>query len=142
MNNAPSPGNKKQANGVNASAEPGQDTRPVGWLVAICGPMVGQSFTLTCGTNTIGRRQNNDIFLPDDEYISRAHLVVTYRPESRSFYAAQATATSQPTQLSDGRTITTEPTPLEAGEILRLSHRTSLRFIPFSNQFFDWDYKN
>ncbi len=121
---------------------PEHDTRPVGWLVVISGPMLGQSFTLIRGTNTIGRRQNNFICLPDDEYISRAHLLINYKPESRSFYAAKAIETSQPTRLSDGRELSTELTPLESGEILRLSPLTSLRFVPFSNKFFDWKFSN
>lgn len=117
-------------------------TLPVGWLVAISGPMLGQTFTLNCGTNPIGRSRNNRICLPSDEYISRAHMIVSYSHKSRSFYVAKATEQSQPTTLSDGRKITTTPTPLEAGEILRMSPLTSLRFVPFSNRFFDWDYQN
>ena len=117
-----------------------RDPRPVGFLVVISGPMLGQYFTLSKGINSVGRKPSNHVHLKDDDYISREHAWITYNTEYRSFTIEKATKTSKSTVLSDGREVTVSPMPLESGEILTFSHLTKLRFIPFSNQFFDWDF--
>lgn len=60
--------------------------RTVGWLVCIDGNMVGESFILREGDNTIGRAANMDVSLPYEPTVSRdRHAIISYDLFRNSF---------------------------------------------------------
>ena len=115
---------------------------PQGWLVAIEGPMKGQTFPISYGYNHIGRAESNRICLSNDPGISSVQCVVHYNSDKRIFYIEKSAQSSQETRLSDGSLVGGSMVPLEAGEIIRLSPHTQLRFMPFCGDYFNWDYEN
>lgn len=56
----------------------------VGWLVAINGRMVGESFPVRAGRNVIGRNVRSDVVIPDDQ-VSSHHADIVYRSDDRRF---------------------------------------------------------
>ncbi len=109
----------------------------VGWLVAITGPMRGQSHTLRLGRNTIGRGLNNDIVLPDDVGISSDTAVtVAYVPQTHEYYVGAGNGHMIAT-INDKPILMTEQ--IKAGDRIRLSHDTVLRFVPCCFDGFFWE---
>lgn len=61
-------------------------TPVVGWLVAISGPHIGQSFVIVAGKNSIGRTSENDIILSSDLTVSsNRHAWITYEAKHNNF---------------------------------------------------------
>lgn len=59
----------------------------VGWLIALNGAYVGESFTLKAGRNNIGRWTKMDVALPQEASVSRdRHAILTYDPSGRKFF--------------------------------------------------------
>lgn len=56
----------------------------VGWLVALDGPLRGDSFEIRMGRNVIGRDRRSDIVINDDQ-ASAHHADLVFRPEERRF---------------------------------------------------------
>lgn len=119
-----------------------QQEWPQGWLVAIEGPMKGRTFPVTYGYNHIGRADSNRICISDDPGVSSVQCVVHYDSDKRIFFIEKAAQSSQETRLSDGFLVDGGIVPLEAGEIIRISPQTKLRFMPFCGDYFNWDYEN
>ena len=75
---------------VNAADSAGAHTPAdpvVGWLVAVKGPHLGESYVLHAGKNTIGRNKENTVVLDQDNGVSRSsHATVIYEPKKRDFY--------------------------------------------------------
>lgn len=118
------------------SAGPMSDP-PVGWLVVVKGPGVGNVLTLGIGFNTIGRgdRENRVSIDYGDEMISRdRQCVVAYDKLSRKFYVQHGDGTNL-TYLED------EPV-LTSRELLPFAHirigATVLRFVPLCGEDFHW----
>lgn len=110
---------------------------PVGWLVVVEGPGMGNVLTLGIGFNPIGRggRQNRVSIDYGDEMISRdRQCVVAYDKLSRKFYV----------QHGDGTNLTyVEGEPiLTSRELLPFAHIrmgvTVLRFVPLCGEDFHW----
>ncbi len=58
----------------------------VGFLVCVEGPQKGQDFRLTAGRNFIGRGNDMDIALSEDDTVSREnHAIVSYDAKNNSF---------------------------------------------------------
>ena len=114
---------------------------PQGWLVVIEGPMKGKTFPILYGYNHIGRADSNRICLSNDPGISSVQCVVHYNSDERKFFIEKSAQASQETRISDGTLVNDKLVPLEAGEIIRLSPQTKLRFMPFCGDFFNWDYE-
>lgn len=119
-----------------------QEKWVLGWLVAITGPLKGKSFTIGYGFNTVGRDRDCQISLEGDNTISRRQIIIYYRKKQRQFYVEKAPESTQMTEMSDGDIVTSVPTEITAGEILKMSGLTTLRFIPFCGEDFTWDYSN
>lgn len=56
----------------------------VGWLVALNGRMMGESFPIRAGRNTVGRNVRSDVVIPDDQ-VSSHHADIVYRSDDRRF---------------------------------------------------------
>lgn len=110
---------------------------PLAWLVAITGPMKGKFFVITSGENYIGQARDNSICLIDDPDVSAKQNSIFYDAEYRAFYIDTCPNAQQMTKLSDGDSVTS-CTPLEHGEILKVSPNTKLRFVPFCGETFNW----
>ncbi len=113
---------------------------PVGWIVAITGPMKGQAFALGCGQNIIGRSSTggNRIVLKGDCGISRmGHLVITYDPLNNRFSVRPGTQCSGIVYLNGE--LLEIPCKLKRGDSLRLSQDTTFRFIPLCDEDFTWE---
>ena len=113
--------------------------RPLGWLVAISGPMMGQAFPITQQVSRIGRAAEMEIALVLDAEVDDEQLHLIYSAQQRTFSLVQAPAGKQITTVSNGNIIHFGPTDIGHGEILNVSRLTALRFIPFCDNTFSWE---
>lgn len=136
------PLNQKQAKG-----DPGRTMgvyhkkigrKPVsGWLVAVSGPEKGRDFRITVERNFIGRSENMDIQITEDESVSREnHTSVSYSPKNQTFrlYPGESKGL---VYLNDQEVLT--PELLKAYDIIELG-QTKLMFVPFCGENFQWDH--
>lgn len=109
----------------------------VGWLLCISGPLVGRSFILKNGRNSVGRSISNRIALGEvDPSISgKAQIYVVYDPEENAYAIAPGEG-SAITRLNGKRLDV--PGELKWGDFITLSKKTSLRFIPACDARFRW----
>lgn len=109
----------------------------VGWLLVISGPMAGNSHTLRVGRNSVGRSSSNIVCLMSDEAVSReAQVYVIYDAENNE-YAITPGGGSAISRLNGQRLDTSAS--LHHGDVITLSKKTSLRFIPACDDLFHWD---
>lgn len=126
--------NQDDANGtttVNKASAP-----VVGWLVAISGVHLGESFQLYVGKNTIGRSDGNKVVLGLDQSVSRDnHATIIYEPKRREFHLQSGNSDGL-IYLNDsfvnGSQIVKEKDTLEIGS-------TKLIFIPLCGTDFSWE---
>ena len=108
----------------------------VGWLVAISGSHLGQDFKLKAGRNFIGRADDMDVALTDDNSISRdRHAIILYEPKSNVFLVQPGEA-KQLFYLNEK--VVLEATVISAYDILSLGE-TNLLFIPCCSDKFNWE---
>lgn len=108
----------------------------VGWLVAISGVHLGESFQLYVGKNTIGRSEGNKVVLGLDQSVSRDnHATIIYEPKRREFYLQSGNSDGL-IYLNDsfvnGSQIMKEKDTLEIGS-------SKLVFIPLCGTDFSWE---
>lgn len=113
------------------------ETDPVvGWLVAISGNHLGQDFKLKAGRNFIGRSDDMDVSLTDDNSISRdRHAIILYEPKSNTFLVQPGEA-KQLFYLNDK--VVLEATKISAYDVISLGE-TNLLFIPCCSAKFNWE---
>lgn len=111
-----------------------------GWLVAISGPMKGKFFPILYGRNQVGRSPECRICLPDDPSISSKQFIIRFKEKNRCFTVKAHSDSKQNTFLADGEDLDDESTIIEMGDTLKLSSETTLRFVPFCDSDFMWDY--
>lgn len=134
----PAPVQESESSSNTSSIVPAPETEwPLAWLVAITGPMKGKFFVITSGENYIGQARDNSISLINDPDVSARQNSIHYDAEYRAFYIDTCPNAQQITKLSDGDTVNS-CTPLEHGEILKVSPNTKLRFVPFCGETFNW----
>ena len=109
----------------------------VGWLLCISGPMKGNSYALKLGRNSIGRGSQNAICLANDDAISReAQVYVVYDNVENEY-------TVVPGNGSAISRLNNRPihmfVNLSQGDIITLSNKTSLRFVPACDDTFRWE---
>ena len=108
----------------------------VGWLLAISGPMVGNSFPLRAGRNSVGRDKKNAISLATDDAISRdAQVYVIYDSENNEYAIAPGNGSAISRVNNKRLDISVD---LCHGDIITLSKKTQLRFIPACDEQFQW----
>ncbi|WP_170372640.1 FHA domain-containing protein [Ruegeria arenilitoris] len=119
-----------------AKSETAGATFPVGWLAVTSGPGRGSSITLTEGLMQIGRNDDQAIQLDfGDTGISRSnHAVIAYDPEDRKCYLGHG-GKANLVRLNGKPVLST--VPLSSGDLIRISE-TSLRFVAFCDENFDW----
>lgn len=108
----------------------------VGWLVAINGNHLGESFPLKSGRNFVGRSHNMDIVLDGDSGVSRErHAIIIYEPKNRIFYA-------QPGEARELFYVNDEvvlSNIIISTNSVFLIGNTKLKFVPFCTKEFAWE---
>ena len=119
------------------SMPPAKDIDPVvGWLVAIAGPHLGESFAIFAGTNSIGRGTANRIVLDRDPAVSKEkHALLTYEPKHRYFYIKPGD--SKGLVYCNDEYIS-ESCRINARDVIEAGN-TKLVFIPFCTEDFSWE---
>lgn len=114
-----------------------EDTEPtVGWLVALNGAYMGESFNLKTGRNTIGRWTKMDVALPQEASVSRdRHAILTYEPLNRKFFIQPGEGNALVYLNSE---ILLIPTTLKDGDIIELG-KCKLFFKALCSETFSWD---
>jgi FHA domain len=123
------------APGSAALADPMEDP-VVGWVVVVSGPGQGASLTLGYGMNSIGRAPTERICLDfGDSQISRtSHASITYDPRGKKYFINHGGGKNL-TYLGEDPVLT--PIELKGGEEVMIGD-TTLRFVPFCGEDFDW----
>lgn len=115
-----------------------------GWLVAVTGPMQGRAFPVTYGYNKVGRSPECQICLPSDPSISFFQFNILYDHEENETIVYAHSASSQTTRLVNtegARTrVSSAPSIVNLGDVLVASKDTSLRYVPFCDDKFCWEY--
>jgi pSer/pThr/pTyr-binding forkhead associated (FHA) protein len=108
----------------------------VGWVVVVSGPGQGASLTLGYGMNSIGRAPTERICLDfGDSQISRtSHASITYDPRGKKYFINHGGGKNL-TYLGEDPVLT--PIELKGGEEVMIGD-TTLRFVPFCGEDFDW----
>ena len=108
----------------------------VGWLVAISGAHLGESFSLHVGKNTIGRNENNKVVLRLDKSVSRVnHATIIYEPKKREFYLQSGNSEGL-AYLND--TFINGMQPIGIKDVVEVGS-TKLIFIPLCGADFSWE---
>ena len=111
-------------------------TPPVGWLVGIVGPHLGEAFACSSGRNRIGRADSMEIILSKDPEITReSQAVLVYEPNSRKFYI-QAGESRGIVYLNEAPVMSYSE--LQAYDKLKLG-RSEFVFLPLCGERFTWD---
>lgn len=130
--------NKEKAEALEERAEESDSMEdPVaGWVVITAGPGKGRSLLLGYGTNTIGRGDDQRVRLDfgDDQISRENHALLTYDPKGRKFYVQHGGGTNL-TYLGDDPVLA--PTELPPRSFIQIGE-TTLCFIPFCGEGFDW----
>lgn len=109
---------------------------PVGWLVIVEGPGLGQVATIEAGTNVIGRGKGSHILLDyGDDTISKSdHARIIYLRASRQFSVLPGKGRDT---LFKGDDLV-DRADLARGDLIKIG-RTVLRFVPFCDEAFTWE---
>ena len=100
----------------------------VGWLVAVNGPHIGQSFELFAKKNFVGRSTDNVVCLSLDKTVSRKHcLVVIFDSHKNQFLAVEGDS-DQTIYINDQLLL--QPMKLDSYDKIVIG-KTTLSFIPF-----------
>jgi len=113
---------------------------PIGWMVITKGPGRGTSFSLCNGVSQIGRGDDQAIRLDfGDNSVSRNnHAAIAYDNEQRVFFLGHGGKTNL-VRLNDRPVLSTEE--LSNWDLIRIGE-TTLRFVAFCGEDFDWDLEN
>ncbi len=109
----------------------------VGWLVVTKGPGLGRSVNIGAGMNIVGRESGCRVSLPygDMTISGDDHLRIVYDDVSRSFLVVPGSGKNI-TRLNGQ--VVTATLPLPSHSTLELSKKTTVRFVAFCNEDFDW----
>lgn len=112
---------------------------PVGWLVVVAGPGIGECFNLSAGVSQIGREEGQAVQLDfGDTTISRAnHASIAFDDEQRHFYIGHG-GKSNLVRLNGKPLLSTEQ--IKSGDEIKIGE-TTLRLAAFCGEDFTWDNK-
>ncbi|MEM8988413.1 MAG: FHA domain-containing protein [Pseudomonadota bacterium] len=118
-------------------AAPQADNMVVGWLVVLSGPGKGAGIPLGYGLNSIGRDagQRARLDFGDQEISRENHCSIAYDQRNRKFFIQHGGGQNL-TYLGDQPVLA--PTELASLSTISLGG-TTLRFIAFCGQDFDWE---
>ena len=109
-----------------------------GWLVCIQGPERGRDYRLHHGFNKIGRGTDMDVFILEDEFISKnSHCSVIYEAKKSQFYISPSGGNL--TYLNGE--MLTDSKPLKNGDLIVIG-QTTLEFVPFCRAGRNWGENN
>lgn len=109
--------------------------RPAGWLVCIKGPDYGRCFCLKEGKNRIGRSEDMDVVLKNDEEITRqCHICIEYIDDTRSFKAFPGEI-RKIIYINDDLMLV--PREIKRNDIISIGV-TDLMLIPCCDEKFSW----
>lgn len=113
------------------------DDPVVGWLVIVKGPGIGNSINLGMGMNAVGRDTDQRAAFPygDKQISGEDHLRIIYDDEGRTFMIAPGSGKT--VSRLNGKIIAMA-TELPNYSTIALSKATSVRFVAFCNESFDW----
>lgn len=108
----------------------------VGWLVIVDGPGQGNGLPLGYGWNSIGRGEDQRVRVDfgDDEIARDTQCAVAYDGKNRKFFI-QHGGGSNLTYVGDAPVLA--PQELAADATISMG-ATTLRFVPFCGDAFDW----
>lgn len=107
----------------------------VGWLVCVEGKHYGEDFRIRMGRNFIGRGNNMDIVLPNDNSISREkHSIIVYEPQE-NMYVLLAGESKELSYLNGQ--VVLSPQLLKPYDKIKLGN-TVLMFVPLCGDDFVW----
>lgn len=108
----------------------------VGWLLAISGPNKGRSYELHACQNHVGRGEDCGVRIMADGAVSRNQVVIVYDSVTNeySIYSDRGSAISR----LNGKRLTSGELPLGMGDVIWLTPRTSLMFVPACFDKFRW----
>lgn len=109
----------------------------VGWLVVVKGPGIGSSINIGAGMNVIGRGTDARVSLPFGDMLISGddHLRIIYDDANRTFLLAPGTGKNI-TRLNGQ--VVTSTTELANRSVIELSKKTTVRFVAFCDDSFDW----
>lgn len=108
----------------------------VGFLICVEGPHKGADFRLRSGRNFLGRSQEMDVALTDDETVSREqHALISYDSKENVFLLAPGAGHGL--TYHNGRVIETA-VPLKAYDRIELG-QCGLLFLPLCSERFRWE---
>ena len=110
--------------------------RCVGWLLAISGPNIGDSYQLYVGGNLVGRGAGNSVRIEGDESVSREQIPLVYDCQENNYVLVPKIGGRAITRVN-GKPVY-EPMELCMGDKIDLSEKTSLRFYPACSADFVW----
>lgn len=112
-------------------------TEPVvGWLVAVSGKHLGESFSLKSGRNFVGRSSSMDVVLNGDNSVSRErHAIIIYEPKARVFFA-QPGESRELFYVNDE--VVLSNIMIQTNDTFLIGN-TKLKFIPFCSKEFAWE---
>lgn len=122
------------------SNKEGESIAPVvGWLVAVKGSCLGQSFNLKKGRNKVGRSHEMDVKLLSDESVSRSCVaIITYDAKAKVF-SIQPGDSDDLCYVND--TAVYDRTMLNAYDAIEFgdSGYNKYIFVPFCGDKFQWE---
>ena len=109
-----------------------------GWIVCLKGPVRGQSYTLYCKQNTIGRDRDRDVCIQGDNTISGHQANIAYDMKHNIFTIVPKTETNT-MYLNDEPVY--EAAKLKAHDLIEMG-RSIFVFIPFCGERYTWKEEN
>lgn len=114
----------------------------VGWVVAILGPLKGKSFPLHMGQNHLGNEIRNDIIISksiDDGISTFNHINIEYDHIENAYYVSRGNEGHSLAYINGKRLSGGQEKQLKHGDSIKLSKKTTIRFIPFCDSTFNWE---
>lgn len=107
----------------------------VGWLVCVDGNDKGRDYRIHSDNNYIGRGENMDVVIRNDETITREkHAIITYDTREKVFYFAQGGGRG--VVRLNGKAVLTMM-ELKRYDTMEIGN-TKLLFVPLCGEGFDW----
>ena len=107
----------------------------VGWLVCIEGTDRGRDFRIRSERNFIGRANTMDIVLSDESVSRENHAVLVFNPRKCTF-KLQPGGSRGLIYLNAEEVLS--PTEVKGGDVIEVG-RSKLIFVPFANQYHQWN---
>jgi len=107
----------------------------VGWLVCLEGKDKGRDYRMHADNNFIGRAENMDIVIRNDDTVSRTnHAIISYDARDRAYYFAQGSGRG--IVRVNGRAVLSTA-ELKAHDTIEIGN-TKLMFVPLCGEVFNW----